>query len=58
MSGGDIAFDREEGDAELYDLEQVDIAADCLVVVRGFGVEVANGPRYDTGELCILCDYK
>jgi hypothetical protein len=54
VRGRNVAVDVEEGDTELDDFEEVDVAADCLVVVRGFGVEVADWARDDTGEFCIL----
>jgi hypothetical protein len=54
MRRGYVAVYVEEGDAELDDLEEVDVAANGLVVVRGFGVEVADWARDDTGKFRVL----
>ena len=54
MCRGYLAVYVEEGDAKLDYLEKVDVAADCLVVVRGFGVEVADRTRDDAGEFRVL----
>jgi hypothetical protein len=54
MRWWDVALYVEEGDAELDNLEQINVAANCLVVIRGFGVEVSDGSRDNTGELGVL----
>lgn len=50
-----FALDREKRDSQLNDLEEVDVAADGLVVVRGFRVEVADRTSNNSRELGVLC---
>lgn len=47
-------MNREQCDAELDNLQEIDVATHGLVVVGGLRVEFANGSRDNTGELCIL----
>jgi pyruvate kinase len=54
VRGRNVAADVEEGDAELDDLEEIDVATDGLVVVRGFGVEIADWAGDDTGKFSVL----
>ena len=47
-------MDVEKSDAELNDLEQVDVATHCLVVIGGFRVEVSDRSCDNTGKLGVL----
>lgn len=60
MCGRYFALYREQGDAELDDLEEVDVAAYCLVVVGGFRVELSDRSCDNAGEFCVLrrCEYR
>lgn len=49
-----VAILVRERDADLNDLEKVDIAAHCLVVVVGRSLEVSYWARYNTRKLGIL----
>ncbi len=52
--GGKIAVLVAERDAQLDELEQIDVASQCLVVVVRRAFECAYWPRDDTGELGVL----
>jgi hypothetical protein len=51
---GYFTLHREEGHTELDDLQEVDVAAYCLVMIRGFRVELSNGSGDNSGELGVL----
>ena len=54
MRWRDVALYIEEGDAELNNFKQVNVAAHCLVMIGSFRVEVSDRSRDDTGELGVL----
>lgn len=54
MGWRNLALDGEQCDAELYYLEKVDVTPYCLVVIRGFRVEVADGAGDYARKLGIL----
>ena len=57
VDGGQLAVGGPQGDADLDGFEDVDVAAQGLVVVLGFAAgEVADGTGYYAGELGVHAD--
>jgi hypothetical protein len=52
--GRQLALLVGEGEAQLDDLEQIDVGPDRLVVVVGGRLEVGDGLGDDAGELSVL----
>lgn len=50
----EFALRGPDGDAKLDGLEQIDVAAEGLVVIRGFVFKVANGAGYYAREFRVL----
>ncbi len=54
LGGRQVTVGREERDAQLQHLDEIDVASEGLIVIVGFTAKRSHGPRHDTWEFGIL----